>query len=120
MCSRRSLLVNGILVLMGASAAAASIPLDAPSRGPDCVDCRAIPGQPGYFANQHAFHWSIYLDGRLLAMDGSDGLYVIGADQRAGYVDVYLLDAAGYPAHNGDITRLYGRVRIIQGERFDT
>jgi hypothetical protein len=119
MTTRRSLLVNGVLCLAaGATTAAASLPLGVPpSGGPDCIDAQAVRGQPGYDPDILAYRWSIYLDERLLPMDGSGGFYVKGADQRAGYVDVYLLDTAGYPVGNGDITRRYGRVRIYKGER---
>lgn len=117
--TRRSLLINGVLALAGSTAALASLPLDGPSDGPDFLDAHAVAGQPGYDPDMLRHRWTISLDGRVL-LHGRDGygrgqLYIKGADQRAGYVDMYDQDAAGH--FTGDITRHYGKVRIIRGER---
>lgn len=113
--TRRGLLVNGILALASASAAAASVPLlEECGHSPDvwCLDACAHPGHPGYYDQIGAYHWAVYLDGQLVNPVGSN-VWVKALDERAGFVDVYDIDAAGN-FRDGNVTRRYGKVRFIR------
>lgn len=114
--TRRSILVDGLIALALVPAAAeASVPLVQQSDAPDALDAHAEFGMPGYSEDLLRFNWLIYLDGRLLNQTGRNRYLIRAADQRAGFVDVYDEDRAGHP--NWNVSRLYGRVRIIRGDR---